>query len=258
MQQSESHKPYKGEKMFKIYDIHSHILPGVDDGAETMERSMEMLEAALAEGIRGIILTPHYHGGHYEAAAGYVSRIFKSLCEQAKEKYPEIRLYLGNEIYYYPSVPEWLQEGRVHAMSESSYVLLEFAPGVRLREIREAVQHMTGAGYYPILAHAERYQSLVEKAEQAELLIQMGAYIQVNAETINGETGIKSRHFVKKLMKKEQVHFVASDAHSLGRRGPYLRKSAEYLCKHYGEEYTIRLLQENPEKLISNTYIGGE
>ena len=244
--------------MFDLYDIHCHILPGVDDGAETLETSLEMLQTAFAEGIRGIILTPHYHGGHYEADAGQTKEIFLKLRTYAAEKYPKIRLYLGNEIYYYPSVPEWLMDEKVHSMADSSYVLLEFSPGSSFRELKEAVQNLTGSGYYPILAHAERYRFLVEKPEQVELLIQMGAYIQVNAETINGETGMKSRHFVKKLMKKEQVHFVASDAHSMGRRGPYLKKCAEYLIKHYGEEYTVRLLQENPEKLISNTYIDGE
>lgn len=233
-------------------DMHCHILPGVDDGSKNMEMSMDMLEYAYEEGIRAIILTPHYHGGYVETARSVIDDTFEELNNNCKKVHPDLKLFIGNEIYYYPSVPEWIEEGRVHSLADSDYVLLEFSNQVRKRELLEAVQNLCSHGYYPVMAHVERYECLVKEPSYIGELISNGAYIQVNSKTIAGEGGMRIRRFVKKLLKEEWIHFIGTDAHSMGSRKPEMADCAEYIMKKCGEEYAADILYANAVHVINN------
>ena len=125
-------------------DMHCHVLPAVDDGARDMDTSIRILELAYAEGIRGIIATPHYHGGHYETTPEEIRSRLDSLRAIAAEKFEDLQIYAGNEIYYYQSVIEWLNDGQVLTLAGSHYVLLEFVQSVCMQPI-----HMGNAGRKP-------------------------------------------------------------------------------------------------------------
>ena len=236
-------------------DIHIHILPGVDDGARNLESSERMLEIAYADGIRKMICTPHFHGGHMESTTDSNKQALNSLKTLVEEKHPDMKLYLGNEIYYFESMDEWLQEGRLLTMADSRYVLVEFSPRVTLRELDNAVRHLTLAGYIPILAHINRYEQLIGNINHVYDLIDNGAYIQINTEALKGDMGFKVKQFSKKLIKKNSVHFIASDAHSSRSRKPELAEVAAYIEKKYGEEVAYRIFDENPQKIIDNEII---
>lgn len=233
-------------------DMHCHILPGVDDGSKSMDMSMAMLDFAYFEGIRAVILTPHYHGGYVETERSVIDETFRELKGQIKQLHPDMKLFIGNEIYYYPSVPEWIEEGRVHTLADSDYVLLEFANPVDKRELIEAVHNMCGHGYYPVLAHVERYDCLVRDPSYVGELIDNGAYIQVNSRTVTGEGGMKIRRFVKKLLKEEWIHFIGTDAHSMGGRKPEIADCADYIIKKCGEQYAAEILYANAVHIIKN------
>lgn len=233
-------------------DMHCHILPGVDDGSRSMDMSMAMLDYAYEEGVRAIILTPHYHGGYVETERSVIDETFEELKEHAKQLHPDMKLFIGNEIYYYPSVPEWIEEGRVHTLADSDYVLLEFSTPVEKRELLEAVQNLCSHGYYPVLAHVERYDCLVRDPSYVGELIDNGAYIQVNSKTIAGEGGMKIRHFVKKLLKEEWIHFIGTDAHSMGGRKPEMADCADYIIRKCSEEYAAEILYANAVHIIKN------
>lgn len=233
-------------------DMHCHILPGVDDGSRSMDMSMAMLDYAYEEGVRAIILTPHYHGGYVETERSVIDETFEELKEHARQLHPDMKLFIGNEIYYYPSVPEWIEEGRVHTLADSDYVLLEFSTPVEKRELLEAVQNLCSHGYYPVLAHVERYDCLVRDPSYVGELIDNGAYIQVNSKTIAGEGGMKIRHFVKKLLKEEWIHFIGTDAHSMGGRKPEMADCADYIIRKCSEEYAAEILYANAVHIIKN------
>ncbi len=236
-------------------DIHCHVLPNVDDGARDINQSIEMLRMMYDEGIRAAILTPHYHGGHMETDIGTVRSRFDELRRMASNfaELGQIKLYLGCEAYYYPSLPEWLAEGRISSMADSDYVLLEFGYTMDRRMIYEGVTAMVNAGYLPIIAHVERYEDIVADRNGADELISRGAYLQINSDAFR--SGLKTRSFIKKLLKSEKVHFIATDAHSTGRRAPRLAEAADYVRKHYGEDCCRRILADNPAKVINNEYI---
>ena len=233
-------------------DMHCHILPGVDDGSRSMDMSMAMLDYAYEEGVRAIILTPHYHGGYVETERAVIDETFEELKKYSMKQHPDMKLFIGNEIYYYPSVPEWIEEGRVHTLADSDYVLLEFSTTVEKRELLEAVQNLCSHGYYPVLAHVERYDCLIRDPSYVGDLIDNGAYIQVNSKTIAGEGGMKIRHFVKKLLKEEWIHFIGTDAHSMGGRKPEMADCADHIIRKCSEEYAAEILYANAVHIIKN------
>ena len=242
----------RGDKVLFYLDMHCHILPGVDDGSASMDMSMAMLDFAYDEGIRAMILTPHYHGGYVETDRQVIDETYDELKNALKLMHPDMKLFIGNEIYYYPSVPEWVEEGRVHTLADSDYVLLEFAGSVEKRELTEAVKNLCSNGYYPVLAHVERYENLVRDPSAVGELIDRGAYIQVNSRSFTGEGGMKVRHFVKKLLREEWIHFIGTDAHSMGSRRPEMADCADYIIRKCNEGYAADILYGNAVHIIKN------
>ena len=241
--------------MDSYIDIHSHILPGIDDGAENFEMSMRMLRTAEENGIGSIILTPHNKPGRHNASPESIQALLERLREEAVQNGIGVKLYAGNEIYYRSGVVEMLEERKACPMAGSSYVLLEFGPMDDYDYIRQGIYQVQSGGYQPILAHGERYESLASSLKRVEGLVRMGCYIQVNAGSIMGDNGFASRRFTRSLLKWELVHFVATDAHKDKGRAPYMRRCGEYLAKKFGEEYAGRLLRENPASVIGDRYL---
>ena len=227
----------------------------MDDGAHDMEQSIRMLHIMHEEGIRSVIATYHYHPGHMEADASTVRERFDRLCEMAAadDVIADMKLYLGCEIYYYPSIIEWLDEGRIITLADSDYVLLEFSYTIDRRSMEEAVSLVRNAGYIPVIGHVERYSELTGDMKGIDELIRRGAYIQINAKAVHA--GFRIRRFVKKLLKEEKVHFVATDAHNTTSRAPYIGKTSKYVAKKYGEGYCRRLFADNAAKILNNEYI---
>ena len=236
-------------------DIHSHILPGIDDGARDFETSMEMLRTAYDNKIRKIILTPHHKIGRHNARPEKILELAREIGEAARAADMEITFYVGNELYYSSETVHALEERLACTMAGSSYVLVEFGPVDSLEHIRGGVYQIISAGYCPIIAHVERYESVCAKVEHVADLAAMGCYIQVNAGSVIGQCGMGTKQFLKKLLKRELVHFIATDCHDMGRRSPKLLECARYMERKFGKEYTHRLMCGNPACVIENRYI---
>lgn len=237
--------------MTKI-DIHSHILPGVDDGSQSMEQTMEMLQLAEADGISKIIATPHFHYRRGHASPERILRKVREVNEAAKAAKIRIEVYPGNELYFTHELLATVQAGEALTLAGSDYVLLEFSPETEERRIQNAVYQFLSEGYYPILAHVERYQALKKNTGFMDSLLDMGAYFQVNAGSIAGDAGWNTGRFTKDLIKKGMVTFVATDAHDEKKRCPAFGKAADWLEKKYGaKEY----LWDHPQMILNNMAI---
>lgn len=241
--------------MDSYIDIHSHILPKIDDGAENFDISMEMLRIAHADGIGSIILTPHYKPGHHNAGQEKIKDLTGRLRHEMEEEDITIQLYEGNEFYYHDEMFRDLEEGRACTLAGSSYVLIEFGPMERFGYIRSGLYEALAQGYRPILAHAERCSSLLGKPDWVEELIQMGSCIQINAGSILGKAGFGAKQFTRRLLKEGLVHFVATDAHNIDKRRPELADCGRFISRKHGEDYAARLLYENPMHVIKDEYI---
>lgn len=244
-------KKGKTEYSGSITDIHCHILPGVDDGAKSMEQSMEMIDIAYENGIDTIIATPHHMPeGRNVSPTGIKERVAK-LQAYADEKDYDMTILPGNEIYYHSDVAEMLDEKQICTLAGSSCVLVEFSPMDESRYIRNSLAELQNMGYDPIIAHVERYMSLLKAPfEKIQELRDMGILIQVNANSVMGGFGKPTKAIVEKLLKNRLVDFIGTDAHSSGTRSPAIRECAEYLSSKYPADYVEELLYVNAEKYI--------
>lgn len=245
----------KSNQINGYIDIHSHILPGIDDGAENFQTSMEMLRTASAEGIREIILTPHHKPGRHNAGPGKILSLIEELQEASEEEGLGLKLHSGNELYYRSGLTELDAGGEFCTLAGSDYVLTEFGPMDDYDYIRNGIYSLTAAGYTPVLAHVERYSKVCARMDRIEDLISMGCYIQVNTGSIMGNFGLGTKMLVKKILAGRLVHFVATDAHDTGKRAPRMAECAAYIKRKYGQEYMRELLYENPMHVLRNEYI---
>ena len=240
-----------------VIDVHSHILPGVDDGSKNPEVSRKMLEIAAEEGIEAIIATPHFEGGMTEKFLSRREKAFELTSAMAAEMDPPIKMYLGNEIFYGESAIEALENGTANTLNGTDYALVEFPVYSEFSYIEKAIKNLIYAGYIPVIAHIERYEGM-KKKYQVEELKKHGAVMQVNASTVTGGMGWGIKRYVLKLMKAGLVDLLGTDAHGVNRRRPEIREALSVIDKKVGREYRILISEENPEKILRGENISGK
>lgn len=243
-------------KKERYIDIHSHILPGVDDGAGSMEESLCMLRQAQEQGIGTIILTPHQKPERKCVTVSGLQRRILQLREEMENRHIDVQLYPGSECLYHHGLAKQLEQGEICTLAGSQYVLTEFMPDEDWQYIRNGLYGLVCEGYRPVIAHVERYIQLSAKLDRIQELIDMGCYIQINAGSVSGSFGFGMKRAVRRLLKEEMVHFVATDAHrGSGKRSVQLDACTAYLNKKCGTEYVNRLLWENAFCILENTEI---
>lgn len=238
-------------------DIHCHVLPMVDDGAETVEMAINMLKVASEEGIHKIILTPHQKADRRCVTPEGIIRRMHLLQEEVDKRRIPITMYPGNEILYRHGLAELLEQGKIRTLADSHYVLVEFLPGEDYSYIRDALNRLTSFGYRPVAAHVERYLNVVKDLRRALALKEdTGCYFQVNSSGVLGEHGHGEKVITRKLLKEGLIDFVATDAHrSDGYRSPRLRNCADWMQKKMGKGCVDKLLIGNPEAVIEDKII---
>lgn len=236
--------------MSGFYDIHSHLLPHVDDGAASLSEAVELLKAEYKDGVRTIFVTPHYRKRMFEPSAETIRQQYKYLTDEAKNIGSDLQLFLGCEFHAHMDMIELLNTGAYPTMGGTRCVLIEFSETSDFKTIREHCYKLLCSGYRPIIAHAERYPALGKNIESLEYLADLGAYIQMNAGSIIGAEGFGIKRFCKKAVKQDLLHFVGSDAHNMKDRRPMMGKCAEYLSKIMGNDYMEKILIENPSNMI--------
>lgn len=234
----------------RIVDIHSHILPNMDDGSHSIRQSMEMLRIASGQGIGRIFATPHHMPGKGCPEPDSVYERIEKLQATADEEGIPIKILPGMEYYYREEVLELLEEDAVVTLNGSGCVLVEFEPMAEKAYIRNALRGILGMGYTPVVAHVERYARVMEDAAFLAGLKKMRILLQINAASVTGGNGRQARKAVGRLLKAQLADFVATDAHSDGRRAPCIGKCAELLVRKYGKEYADALLFGNAEEYL--------
>lgn len=229
-------------------DIHTHILPGVDDGSPDCKTSIKMLEDAWANGTGAVILTPHYKQRYRCGSSAEIRKRFDEFKDYAAGKVP-VALYLGTEAMYEMDLPQKLSDGEVLTMADTMLVLIEFLPGVNFEYLCNGVFEMTQYGFTPIIAHIERYSCLTPK-RVAELR-NMGAKIQVNARSVLGKSGFKLKRFCQSVLRSDLVDFIASDAHDPSARSTQLKPCAKHIEARYGKPVSDLLMTDLAKESLS-------
>ena len=216
----------------RIADIHTHILPGVDDGSPDMDTSMRMVDTAYNEGTRRLFLTPHYMSDHNDYEPGTLKAGFAEIEQEVKRVYPDLELYLGNEVYYTRGTLQDLRAGKIETMAGSRYVLVEFSPKDSFEKIYQATREITNAGYLMLVAHVERYRCMEKRKDHFERLASMGAYFQTNASAIvrgEGHAPSTVSRWNRKVVMDDWIAFLGTDAHDMRYRAPRVAEASEWI-----------------------------
>lgn len=223
-------------------DIHQHLLWGMDDGAESRQVMLEMLNQAQEQQIRYICATSHAMPGIRPFdLCGYEQRLAQAqqLCDQ--NRWP-IRLLPGAEVAWTFNTLNALKQGRVPTLNHSDYVLLEFWPTIRWNEVEDAVRQTLCAGFVPVLAHVERYRCFFWNPRQAVVMKQRyPIFYQVNTSSILGREGFLPSRCAGALLKRRLVDAVATDAHNCTARPPQMQQAYQRLKTEYDEQYADAL-----------------
>ncbi len=241
--------------MNPFFDMHTHLLAGVDDGAKNEDEMFAMLDMAYADGTRAICLTPHFTPYLYGDTYDTSQKAFEILTEYAEKTYPELKLFLGHELGFFGGCFEALAKGRCRTIAGSRYLLVDFPENIGFYEIDQAIGKLRANGYHPVLAHAERYPSLCGKEKWLSSFCESGGIIQVNASSAVGGWGRIAKGQWKKLVKSGLVHIVSSDGHNLTGRQPKISVCMPYLEKWCHPETVKALTWENAWHIVNNEVI---
>ena len=241
----------KEQDQYNYVDMHCHILPAVDDGSKNMDMSLQMARIASANGIKTIIVTPHYNAAHRSVSPDGIRKRVDLLQKQCSEEGLGISFYPGNELFYDRSLPEKLSKGEVLTLADSRFCLVEFNPMDDFRYIYDGLRALIYEGFQPILAHCERYACLLKQFSLVEEILEQRVLLQVNAASVEPKLFQPVPRFVKKLLHQKCISFVATDAHRAeGSRSPDIQSAVSYLKRKYDARYVSRILAENALSLI--------
>ena len=236
----------------KICDIHTHVLPGVDDGAQNMDMALEMLKNAVASDVAVLVTTPHCNvpGTEGNYASDRLWQRFLQLREAATGL--PIELVSGAEVRVTEKLPLLLREKKLPTLNGGRYLLTEFPRDFPREKFYGALQTITDCGYVPLVAHPERYDAVCKEPEQVAQWLDLGSHLQVTAGSVLGNYGRKVKQTADFLLRNDFVCCVASDAHDVSHRSNFLLEVQAYLTLYYSKQYARILLWDNPMRIVHN------
>jgi protein-tyrosine phosphatase len=239
-----------------MIDLHCHVLPGLDDGARSLEQAAEMCRMAAAAGCETLVATPHQRRGEWwNCDHGTLAALRRQLQEAVG---PSPRILGGGEIRVGPGLLAeilTLDGGAADGplpLAGSHYLLLELGPAAALSEAADLVHELSVAGWRPVLAHPELIHWLAEDLQAVAHLVSLGAFTQVTAMSVTGDFGRRAQADSGRLIEMGLAHFVASDAHDLKRRPPGLGRAWETIAARWGDALARELLVDNPGAVVAD------
>ena len=235
-----------------MIDIHSHIIPNVDDGARSVEETFNILKEAQEAGFTDVILTSHFLLNYYETNAQELIFWKEKLQEVLKKQGTKINLHSGMEIYITNQMEELLENKKILTLANSRYMLIELPLATNVKYFDYVVYYLEAKGIKPIIAHPERYKCVQKDPDIVEEYIEKGCLIQCNYGSIVNLYGREAEKTTKTILKKNQVHFLGSDVHR--ENGTYLiiLDAIKKIRKIIGENKINEITTINPKKILQN------
>lgn len=238
------------EKLFMV-DLHTHILPGVDDGPKTMEQSILMVKQAENAGITTICATPHILGQVTFQMEEKINRSFDLLKTKMTQMGSKVEMVLGSEIYVREDMDSLKRLDFFTLNKTGRYLLIELPWGQFPPHLDQIVFELQLEGKIPIIAHPERSIITKKQLVYVENLVQKGALMQINAGSLLGFLGRKIKSITEELLRRNLVHFLASDAHDhLAFPIRILPPAFACASKIMGREKAEKFVASNPHQII--------
>src|ERR1035438_7342303 len=235
-----------------MVDIHSHVLPGLDDGARTIEESLEKLRLAAASGTTDIVATPHANS-EFAFDDERVRSIFREVSHLSEGF---IRLYLGCDFHLsYDNLLQAIQNPGRFTINQGRYLMLELPDIVSSSTVRTALGQLLNARIVPIITHPERNESIQGNFSEMKAWREQGCFLQITGQSLLGRFGPAAQSAAQRLLSSGLADFVASDAHDCFDRSPELSSAYEIVRSRYGSRRAVEVFIENPTAIISDELI---
>lgn len=235
-----------------MIDLHSHILPGIDDGAKDLATSLEMARIAVADGIHTMACTPHIYPGMYMNDAAGITLARSRLQAELDERGITLKLVVGADVHLVPGLLSGLRAGLIPTLHGSRYLLLEPSHTMAPPHFEDSVFNLVAAGYTPIITHPERLTWVEGHYPVFVRLIQQGAWMQITAGALTGAFGPRAKYWADKFVVDGHAHMLATDAHSTGRRLPQLTPALDVVTRLIGAQEALQLVVNRPQSVLEN------
>ncbi len=235
-----------------MIDMHTHILPNIDDGSESMEETIKMLKEAKEAGFTDIITTSHYIENSYDITKRERKNIINEIKSKLDIENINIKLYNGAEAYISNNIYELIEKEELPTLNNSKYLLMELPMNNKVLYLENVIYSLESKGITPIIAHPERYSYVQKDIKFVEELVERGVLFQANYGSIIGKYGNDASKSVKKLLKKKLIHFLGTDTHKSNSIYTQMNIILKKLEKITGKEYLELLSVINPEIVINN------
>ncbi len=238
-----------------MIDVHSHILPCVDDGAKDIEETFKILNEACDAGFSDIFATSHYIEGEYEFNKTDREFIIEALTNKINEEGLDIKLHIGAEGYISNDFPKLIQAGCVPTLGNSRYVLFELPLRAKVMYTEEVINKLLQLKLIPVIAHPERYELVQDDPNIAIDWVESGALLQCNYASIIGRYGTNAKETLLKLLDADAVHFLGTDNHRAGSIYTRMEDIKKEFRKKIGKDRFYELSELNPRCILNNDEI---
>lgn len=235
-----------------MVDIHSHLIPNVDDGSKSVEDTFIMFDEAQKAGFTDIILTSHYIIDYYENKKDELVFWKDKLQEVLNKNNKSLKLHSGMEVYISEEINKLVEEKRILTLANSRYILIELPMSTDIKYLDYVIFFLESNGFKFILAHPERYKSIQINPKLIETYIEKGCLIQCNYGSILGQYGREAKSTIKYLLKKDLVHFMGSDCHKKDGIYTNIPKAVKKIEKIVGKQKLYEITTSNANKIIKN------
>jgi protein-tyrosine phosphatase len=235
-----------------MIDLHSHILPGIDDGAHSIADSLAMAGALVADGVQIVAATPHIMPGVYANSGPEIRTRVAALQDEIDRRGIPLIVVTGADVHLAPRMVADLASGHLLALADSRYVLIEPPHHVLPPRLEDTFFELLVAGYVPILTHPERLTWIKGHYETIRDLARAGVWMQITSGSLRGAFGSGPKAWAERMLDDGIVHILASDAHDTSRRRPDLSVGYHIACQRVGDEEALHLVLTRPQAILDN------
>lgn len=235
-----------------MIDLHCHILPGIDDGAPTLEVALAMARAAVNDGIKITACTPHIYPGLYENSQTIIAQAIADFeLELIRHEIP-LSLTIGADTHLAPDLLQGIQEGRIPTLGHSRFLLLEPPHHVAPPRFEESVFQLLAAGIVPVITHPERLTWIETHYSKMATLVDGGAWMQITSGSLTGRFGRRPKYWAERMVDERLVHILATDSHHIDKRPPYLAEGRDAAAQRCGEAEAFNMVDTRPRAILAN------
>ncbi|WP_029408402.1 tyrosine-protein phosphatase [Thiomicrorhabdus sp. Milos-T2] len=240
-----------------MYDLHNHLLPGIDDGAPDLATSIELAKVAIEEGFTHMVCTPHIHPGRYDNTLDSIDNALKQFKAELQTQKLNLQVSAAAEVRIGPEILQAVKLNTLPFLGEwnnQNVLLLEFPNNMIPIGSDNLTKWLLSQNIVPIIAHPERNQAIIDNPNKLKPFLDQGCLTQLTASALTGNFGMQSKAFAEQLLLEDKITIMATDAHNKRYRRPVIQESLQIAIDLIGETKAKKLVLDNPIEITKNKF----